>query len=137
VKTLEIYCDGSASDSKLLGCGIVFVSEGKILNKFSYKLPVSGDSYIAEYIAVIYAVYMINFYVENIYIYTDTPSIIMSYFGTIVESKNKYSKKLSELLRQCVDNLNCKHFRLKYVKYHANNSFHNEADILARKSIGL
>jgi len=136
VKTLEIYCDGSASDSKLLGCGIVLVSEGKVLNKFSYKLPVSGDSYIAEYIAVIYAVYMINFYVENIYIYTDTPTIIMDYFGTATAS-NKYIKKLSELLRQLIDNLNCKHFRLQYVKSHANNPFHNEADVLARKSIGL
>lgn len=136
MKTLEIYCDGSASDSKLLGCGIVFVSEGKVLNKFSYKLPVSGDSCIAEYITVIYAVYMINFYVENVYIYTDTPTIIMDYFGTVTAS-NKYIKKLSELLRQLIDNLNCKHFRLQYVKSHANNPFHNEADVLARKSIGL
>lgn len=136
MKTLEIYCDGSASDSKLLGCGIVFVSEGKVLNKFSYKLPVSGESVIAEYIAVIYAVYMVNFYVENICIYTDTYTIIMDYFGTVTTS-NKYIKKLSELLIQCVDNLNCKHFKLKYVKSHADNPFHNEADILARKSIGL
>lgn len=136
MKTLEIYCDGSASDSKLLGCGIVFVSEGKVLNKFSYKLPVSGESVIAEYIAVIYAVYMVNFYVENICIYTDTYTIIMDYFGTVTAS-NKYLKKLSELLIQCVDNLNCKHFKLKYVKSHADNPFHNEADILARKSIGL
>jgi len=136
VKTLEIYCDGSASDSKLLGCGIVFVSEGKVLNKFSYKIPLSGESFIAEYIAVIYAVYMIDFYVENIYIYTDTPTIIMDYFGTVTAS-NKYIKKLSELLRQLIDNLNCKHFRLQYVKSHANNLFHNEADVLARKSIGL
>lgn len=136
MKTLEIYCDGSASDSKLLGCGIVFVSEGKVLNKFSYKIPLSGESFIAEYIAVIYAVYMIDFYVENIYIYTDTPTIIMDYFGTVTAS-NKYIKKLSELLRQLIDNLNCKHFRLQYVKSHANNLFHNEADVLARKSIGL
>lgn len=136
MKTLEIYCDGSASDSKLLGCGIVFVSEGKVLNKFSYKLPVSGDSVIAEYIAVIYAVYMINFYVENVCIYTDTYTIIMDYFGTVTAS-NKYLKKLSELLRQLIDNLNCKHFRLQYVKSHADNPFHNEADKLARKSIGL
>lgn len=136
MKTLEIYCDGSASDSKLLGCGIVFVSEGRVLNKFSYKLPVLGESVIAEYIAVIYAVYMIDFYVENICIYTDTYTIIMDYFGTVTAS-NKYLKKLSELLIQCVDNLNCKHFKLKYVKSHADNPFHNEADILARKSIGL
>jgi ribonuclease HI len=136
VKTLEIYCDGSSSDSKLLGCGIVFVSEGKVLNKFSYKLPVSGESVIAEYIAVIYAVYMIDFYVENIFIYTDTYTIIMDYFGTVTAS-NKYLKKLSELLKQLIDNLNCKHFRLQYVKSHAGNPFHNEADVLARKSIGL
>ena len=136
MKTLEIYCDGSADVSKeLLGCGIVFVSDGKILNKFSYKLPITGESLIAEYVAVIYAVYMINFYVENIYIYTDNTPIIMSYLGTNTE--NKYAKKLAELLRQLVDDLDCKHFRLKYVKSHADNPFHNEADKLARKSIGL
>lgn len=135
MKKLEIYCDGSADANKDLGCGIVIVSENKIIKELSYKLPFKGDSYIAEYIAVIYAVYMVDFYVEDMYIYTDNPPIIANYMG--VRPSNTYTKKLSKILKQLTENLNCKHFRLQYVKSHANNPFHNKADILARKSLGL
>lgn len=135
MKKLEIYCDGSADLDKNLGCGIIIVSENKIIKKLSYKLPFKGDSFIAEYIAVIYAVYMVDFYVENLYVYTDNTPIITSYMGA--NPPSEYAKKLSKLLKQLIDNLNCKHFRLQYVKSHADNPFHNEADKLARKSIGL
>ena len=130
MKTLEIYCDGSSSgDAKLMGVGIVFVYNNKVLKHYSYKIPFEGESFIAEYIAVIYALFMIDFYVENIYVYTDNPPIISSYMG--IKPDNNIAKKLAELLRERVDNLKCKHFRIRYCKSHSTNVFHNLADKLA------
>lgn len=137
MKTLEIYCDGSAKQEQI-GCGIVFVSDNEIVKEFSYKFPFNGSICHAEYLAIIYALYMVDFYVESLYIYTDNYNFVLNYMGdSLNPSCTAEQSKLSLVVRNLANNLNCKHFKLNYVKSHAKNIYHNRADELARKSLGI
>lgn len=133
--SLKIYVDGSASSNGKFhfGIGIVFVYNGKILKSFSYKVPFIGASFVAEQVAIIYALCMIDFSVDNLTIYTDQMLTINTYNGNA--PKNNTSKELIKIINELVDNLDCRQFRLRYCKSHSGNAFHNLADNLARKAL--
>ena len=132
MKELEIYCDGSRDEDGVLGIGLVFVSNNTILKQLSYKLPFKGGSWLSEYTALIYALYMLDTYVENLTIYTDQIGIINQVMG-VDNGKKDLSAKLLKVLKREVERAKCKYFRILYVKSHYNNTFHNLADKLAEK----
>lgn len=127
IKDLQIYCDGSRDDYGYLGIGLVYVSDDKILKQSSYGLPFKGESYIAEFTAVICALSTLDIFVENLTIYTDQITLVNRTNTAAQESVSKFY----ELLEDTIDNVNCRKIRFRYVKSHANNKYHNLADKLA------
>lgn len=139
MKDLRIYCDGSRDDLGNLGVGIVFVSNNEVIKTFSYGLPFKGESYIAEFSAILIALSLINSYIENITICTDNVcavGIVMGESG--LSPKHAFLGPLSTLLKESVQNINCKRIRFEKVKSHSSDTFHNLADKWAdegRKSL--
>ena len=132
MKELEIYCDGSRDENGVSGIGLVFVSNNVILKQLSYKLPFKGGSWLSEYTALIYALYMLDTYVENLTIYTDQIGIINQIMG-VENEKEDLSKKLLNVLKKEIKKAKCKYFRILYVKSHNKNTFHDLADTLAEE----
>lgn len=132
MKELEIYCDGSRDDFGDLGVGIVFVSNNSILEKISYKLPFKGESYTSEYTSLIYALSMLDSYVEHLTLFTDQLNIVNQVVG-FDKPKDKTIIKLLEILKREIKDAKCKYFRISYVKSHNKNTFHDLADKLAEE----
>lgn len=127
IKDLHIYCDGSRDDSEYLGIGLVYVSDGKILKQLSYGLPFKGESYVAEFAAVICALSTLDVFVENLTIHTDQINLI----NRTNTSGQELITKLYDLLEDIIDNVDCRKIRFKYVKSHSGNTYHDLADKLA------
>lgn len=133
MKELEIYCDGSRDENGVSGIGLVFVSNNVILKQLSYKLPFKGNgSWLSEYTALIYALYMLDTYVESLTVYTDQIGIINQIMG-VENEKEDLSKKLLNIIKREIKGAKCKYFRILYVKSHNKNTFHDLADKLAEE----
>lgn len=135
---MKIFTDASRLDNGDIGIGILFINDNdKIVGKYSYKVPIKGESIFGELCAILYALSMINFKVDKIELFTDSLNVINYTNGVYKNEKSIYSDFV-ELLEREIDRVNSltKYgLRIKKVKAHSGNVFNNQVDKLASKAL--
>ena len=138
------YTDGSVIDIGTnqcsMGIGWVQIHSDQIIHKFTAQLQNWPSSYKAELLAILSAISTVPRN-STINIFTDSQSVISKYnkLKSIPKQSSKYYKFNSWPIWHTL--LNVTHaFNIKLnlhkIKAHADNSFNNQADLLARAHSG-